>query len=209
MFTSGSIISSLGFFCTERIIKHNDYLINLQGKKVIMSNMAKAMREHCGCDADVEKAAPIMAEYIATTRALHLWFHGAHNVTRGTGFAGDHELIYGKIYQRVQDDIDGLIEKAVGLLEDEELACPTAITSRAAEILSDYPSPSRMTSLAIAAAGKSLVKAYLKFLSHISDELKASGVMTLGLEDFISSAANEYETFVYLLQQREKSELQN
>jgi len=167
------------------------------------------IEEHCGCDADHEKAKPIMSEYIATTRALHLWFHGAHNVTRGVGFAGDHVHIYGEIYTNIQDDIDGLIEKAVGLFNDEMLACPTAITARAAEVLKEYPSPSSLSALAIAASGKSLLKAYLSFLQHTYDELKEHGVVTLGLEDFISSAANKYEGYVYLLQQREKSELQN
>ena len=167
------------------------------------------LEENCGCEKDHEMAKPTMLEYIATTRALHLWFHGAHNVTRGAGFAGDHVHIYGEIYTNVQDDIDGLIEKAIGLFEDEMLACPTAITTRAAEILKEYPSPSSMSALAIAASGKSLLKAYLSFLQHVYDELDGHGVTTLGLEDFISSAANKYEGYVYLLQQREKSELQN
>lgn len=174
-----------------------------------MSNMNDVMSEHCGCDADVEEAKPTMAEYIATTRALHLWFHGAHNVTRGAGFSGDHALLYGTIYVRVQDDIDGLIEKAVGVFNDESLACPISITGRAGEILGEYPSPTSLSALAIAAAGKTLMKAYVEFLEHIRDELKESGILTMGLEDFIASAANAYEDFVYLLQQREKSELQN
>ena len=117
-----------------------------------MAQMKNTIREHCGCDADLESAKPVMAEYIATTRALHLWFHAAHNVTSGAGFAGDHVLIYGTIYSQVQNDIDGLIERAVGLLEDETLACPIGITARAAEILKGYPTPAQMSALAIAAA---------------------------------------------------------
>lgn len=171
--------------------------------------MKTNINEHCGCDADHEKAKPIMAEYIATTRALHLWFHGAHNVTRGAGFSGDHVVLYGTMYSQIQDDIDGLIEKAVGIFEDEGLACPTAITARASEILKGYPSPATMSSLAIAASGKSLMKAYLEFLSHVHEQLEEAGVLSLGLSDFVSSAANKYEDFLYLLQQREKSELQN
>ena len=174
-----------------------------------MLKMDDAMNEHCGCDADHEKAKPVRSEYIATTRALHLWLHGAHNVTRGAGFAGDHVHIYGEMYAQIQQDIDGLIEKAVGIFEDEDLACPSSITHRAAEILRDYPSPSRMTALAIAASAKSLMKAYLQFLKHVKEELANSGVLTLGLEDYIGSTANQYEGYVYLLQQREKSELQN
>lgn len=171
--------------------------------------MNNEINENCGCEADHEEAKPIMAEYIATTRALHLWLHGAHNVTRGAGFAGDHMHIYGVMYTQIQEDIDGLLEKAVGIFEDEELACPTGVTVRAAEILSEYPSPVSMSALAIAASAKSLVKAYLEFLGHIRNEFKNMGVLTLGLEDYIGSAANQYEDYVYLLQQREKSELQN
>ena len=167
------------------------------------------MNENCGCDADLEKAKPTMFEYVATTRALHLWLHGAHNVTRGAGFAGDHVHIYGEMYTQIQQDIDGLIEKAVGIFEDETLACPTGITVRAAEILAEYPSPAGLSALAIAASAKSLVKAYIAFLGHVKSELSELGALTLGLEDYIGSAANQYEDYVYLLQQREKSELQN
>ena len=171
--------------------------------------MSDSINENCGCEADHEEAKPVMAEYIATTRALHLWLHGAHNVTRGAGFAGDHVHLYGTMYSQIQGDIDGLIEKAVGIFEDEELACPTGITIRAAEILSGYPSPARLSALAIATSAKSLVKAYVQFLEHTKEEFRRLGILTLGLEDYIGSAANQYEDFVYLLQQREKSELQN
>jgi len=30
-----------------------------------------------------------MMQWAAYLRALHLWFHGAHNLAKGTGFAGD------------------------------------------------------------------------------------------------------------------------
>ena len=148
-----------------------------------MLNMSDSINENCGCEADHEEAKPVMAEYIATTRALHLWLHGAHNVTRGAGFAGDHVHLYGTMYSQIQGDIDGLIEK--------------------------YPSPARLSALAIATSAKSLVKAYVQFLEHTKEELRRLGILTLGLEDYIGSAANQYEDFVYLLQQREKSELQN
>ena len=39
-----------------------------------------------------------------------MWFHSAHHVTKGKGFAGDHELLYGKIYQTLTEDIDALLD---------------------------------------------------------------------------------------------------
>ena len=149
-----------------------------------------------------------LKEYIATTRAVHLWFHGAHNVTRGTGFSGDHVNLYGQIYSEIQEDIDGLIEKAVGLTQDESMACPTSITVRAGQILSDYPSPVSLSSLSIATCGRQLIDAYLSFLKMIFQSLERRDELSLGLNDYIMAHANKYESFVYLLQQREKIELE-
>ena len=36
----------------------------------------------------------IFSAYIGFLRAFHLWFHAAHNVAKGTGFAGDHASLY-------------------------------------------------------------------------------------------------------------------
>lgn len=166
------------------------------------------MTEGCGCPIK-EKLRPLFLEYIGTTRALHLWFHGAHHVTRGSGFLGDHIHLYGEVYKKIQDDIDVVIEKAVSILEDESVACPAKITDIACDILNEFPSPSDHTALAIAAHAKTLMVSYLQMLDSMFREIQQIDAMTLGLEDHISSTCNEYESFVYLLQQREKSELEN
>ena len=166
------------------------------------------MTEGCGCPIK-EKLRPLFLEYIGTTRALHLWFHGAHHVTRGSGFLGDHIHLYGEVYKKIQDDIDVVIEKAVSILEDESVACPAKITDIACDILNEFPSPSDHTALAIAAHAKTLMVSYLQMLDSMFHEIQQIDAMTLGLEDHISSTCNEYESFVYLLQQREKSELEN
>ena len=51
--------------------------------------------------------------YICFTKANQMWFHSAHHVTKGKGFAGDHELLYGKIYQTLTEDLDALIETSL------------------------------------------------------------------------------------------------
>ena len=101
------------------------------------------------------------------------------------------------------------IEKAISILEDERIACPIRLTRYASEVLEEYPSPSEHTALGIAASGKMLLKGYLEYLEFLCAALKEVGAMTLGLEDHIAGTANAYETFLYMLQQREKSELQN
>ncbi len=170
--------------------------------------MKNKLSEHCGCPIK-EKMNPLLMEYIGTTRALQLWFQAAHHATRGASFLGDHIHLYGRIYEQIQEDIDMVIEKAICILEDESVSCPKESTRLALEILEGYPSPSQHTSLSIAANGKMLMTAYLKLIESFYKQITELDAMTLGLEDHISSTCNQYENFVYLLQQREKSELEN
>lgn len=148
----------------------------------------------------------MVLEYVGFMRAMQLWFHGAHHLTRGQSFSGDHVNLYGRIYQTIEDQIDGVIEKAIGLFGDE-LGCPLHITEKALEIMSEYPSPIEMNSSGLGAIGLQLEKDFLKFSQNFYNSLKNSGAMTLGLDDMIMATANAHETHVYLLQQRIKSTL--
>lgn len=148
----------------------------------------------------------MVLEYVGFMRAMQLWFHGAHHLTRGESFSGDHVNLYGRIYQAVEDQIDGAIEKGIGLFGDE-LGCPLHITEKALEIMSEYPSPIELKAPAQAAVGLQLEKDFLKFSQNFYSALKQAGAMTLGLDDMIMANANTHETHVYLLQQRIKSSL--
>ena len=151
---------------------------------------------------DVEAALVTMMSYI---RAMHTWFHGAHHVTGGTGFAGDHSSLYSRIYEEIQDDFDDVAEKAVGLT-GEGAACPLRIMQNAAKIISKYKSPCDLSPDEIAEEGLSIVENYLSLLDKIYKMLKNKDALTLGLDDFIMGMANDYETFVYLLKQRSGDE---
>lgn len=148
----------------------------------------------------------LMLEYVGFMRMMHLWFHGAHHLTRGANFAGDHVNLYGKIYAATQEEIDGAIEKAVGLFGDE-CADPMSITEKALEIMSEYPSPIELPTAGIAAVGLQIEKDFLQFSKNIYDQMKSSGDLTLGLDDFIMATANAHETNVYLLKQRTRDEM--
>jgi hypothetical protein len=149
----------------------------------------------------------VMARYLCTVKALKMWFQGAHHVTKGTSFAGDHVHLYGEIYERFEDELDVIAEKAIGIGAAEDVICPRGIASGASEILQQLPSPVGQTSLGLAACGLSIAKAHLKYLDWLYGALKESGDMTLGLDDFIMASANGHEKFVYLLQQRVKQDV--
>jgi len=134
-------------------------------------------------------------------RAMQAWFHGAHHVTGGEGFAGDHSELYTRIYEAMIEDYDSAAEKAIGLSE-EKTACPLKVMDHANKIISRLTSPCDLTAVEIARHGYSLIMRYLKFLDHLYSSLDKDGSLTLGLDDFIMSMANDYETFAYLLKQR-------
>jgi hypothetical protein len=153
-------------------------------------------------ESDSEQHLPdLMFSYICYVRALQLWFHGAHHLTRGISFSGDHAVLYDKIYTGFQDSIDGIIEKGVGLI-GPEVACPMHVTNGAAQILECYPSPAGLSATGIAAAGMAIVKDFLEFLEKFNSTLDDSGENTLGLENQVAGLADTAEGYYYLLKQR-------
>ncbi len=108
----------------------------------------------------------IMVEYIGFLRMMELWFHGAHHLTRGTSFGGDHVNIYGKIYTAIGDQIDPAVEKAIGLYGDE-CADPARLTGKALQIMKEYPSPGEMKPLQIAAVGLQIETDFLVFSKNM------------------------------------------
>lgn len=148
-----------------------------------------------------------LLKYVSYLRAIHLWFHAGHHLTKGTGFSGDHVELYTKIYTEVQEEIDGAIEKAIGVTEDEALACPLMITKNAISIMEKAGCQVNASAQEIAEAGLRLEKDYLDFLETMFEQLENSGMLTLGLNDQLAASANSHETYVYLLSQRVKTEL--
>lgn len=128
-------------------------------------------------------------------------------MTSGPSFSGDHVNLYGKIYTEVQDQVDGAIEKSIGLF-GEECGDPIEVTKKALEIMLEYPSPIEQSPAGIAAVGLQIERDYLEFSKALYTGLKKSGDLSLGLDDFIMANASAHETFVYLLQRRVKSEVE-
>ena len=145
----------------------------------------------------------IFRQWIGMHRAMIAWYHAAHHVTKGTGFGGDHVNIYGEIYTQLDADLDMIIEKGIGLTGDEMLADPVSSLSLAATMLAKYPMAANQNAEMIACSGFEISKTYVSFLEGIYAQFEACG-MSLGLDDLLQGLANQYETYVYLLQQRSR-----
>lgn len=145
----------------------------------------------------------IFRQWIGMHRAMIAWYHAAHHVTKGTGFGGDHVNVYGEIYTQLDEDLDMIVEKGIGLTGDETLADPVSSLSLAATKLSQYPASANQSAEMIAQHAFALSKEYIDFLESIYSQFEACG-MSLGLDDLLQGLANQYETYVYLLQQRSR-----
>jgi len=156
---------------------------------------------------DKEYLEGYLVNYVGSLRALQLWFHSAHILAKGTGFAGDHVHLYGEIYNQITEEIDTAIEKAVGITNDEVMACPRVITYKALEVLMDYPVPTNASAVKIALTALALAKSYIAFVEQMFNDLEEAGELSLGLNDFLAQSANTFEGYAYLLQQRVKTEM--
>lgn len=155
-------------------------------------------------DLVVPTPAEILSAYIGFLRAYHLWTHGAHNVVKGPSFAGDHIDLYGKIYSEVQDHIDIVIEKGVGVYQDESIACPMTIVEDASLILGAWESPAGQTSERIASLSLEYTKQLVKIGEGTAQVLEEMESLTYGMDNMMAGLVDTHENYVYLLQQRTK-----
>ena len=144
--------------------------------------------------------------YISFAKANQMWFHAAHHLSKGKSFAGDHDLLYGKIYETLTEDLDMLIEKAVSFGDSEIFACPIVISQMTAKVLKSFCSPSNRTDMEIAEIAYDSLEKLLQNLETLHSKLKNSNNLSLGFEDLLAGIANQYESYIYMLKQRLKEE---
>lgn len=146
----------------------------------------------------------LLLTYIACTKATEMWFHAAHHVTKGKGFAGDHNILYSKIYDLLGDDLDALIEKGIGLYDEEQLACPIIISKLASKLICNFDSPVNRSDDEIAHIGFHVLSHHLNSLERLYNKIENTQSFTIGFDDLLASMANEYERYIYMLKQRIK-----
>ena len=146
----------------------------------------------------------LLLSFIACIKATEMWFHAAHHVTKGKGFAGDHNVLYSKIYETLGEDYDSLIEKGIGLYDEEQLACPILISNLASKIVCQFDSPANRVDEEIAHIGLHILNHHLNNLENLYQQLNNSQDFSIGFDDLLSSMANEYERYIYMLKQRLK-----
>lgn len=143
----------------------------------------------------MDKSCKIGALYIATLKAMTLIHQHSHWTTKGNSFYGDH-LLFMRIYESAQEDLDLAAEKFMGLFGDQCMNYDLQ-ADLLHKILLKYKnlegSPIQMSLEA--------EKDFLKFSKAAYNAFEDDDKLTLGLDDMIMAIASKREEAVYLLQQ--------
>lgn len=148
-------------------------------------------------DKNSQKAA-LMKLLLGFLRAAH-WLHWtSHWQVQGSTFYSDHKLLK-KLYEGVTDEIDTLAEKIVGEFGSSEvnpLEQSYFLMGFVNDVCSAQQDPIHRAYL--------VEKSLQQILKVTYDKVKKLGNLSLGLDDYLMATANNHETYLYLLSQRNK-----
>lgn len=141
----------------------------------------------------MDKCTQMAALYIATLKAMTLIHQHSHWLAKGNDFYGDH-LLFQRIYESAQENLDGAAEKLITIFGDECLDFKLQ-ANLLNKLLIKYEAVSDNgveCSLAIE-------EDFIKFSKAAYDCFEREEKLTLGLDDFIMATASAREEAVYLL----------
>jgi len=165
----------------------------------------KEPEEDKGEKNSLSRHAKLAMSYLAMLKALREYYHFSHWVSKMDPFYADHTL-FQRLYQGLDEQIDGAAEKFIGLIGEETVYLPeltdtvNKIIQKAGVQKSEKISGSELARCAI-----KLENGFLSFSESMYDKLKEDDTLTLGLDDMLMANYNEHEDTLYLLKQRVKN----
>lgn len=139
---------------------------------------------------------------LACTRALAAVAQSYHWRTKGGHYYGDH-LLYERIYGEVNDMIDGLAEKGIGVSDDDELAEVNNQTKLVAEITTKH-APEDTKEEDFPKVLLEYSKHRVEMIGDMLEKLRDANESSDGIENMLQGFADTHEAHVYLLQRRVK-----
>ena len=144
--------------------------------------------------AQAATAEKLLRNILSVLRAQYFSYQTSHWQVKGSSFYGNH-LLFQRLYESVQDQVDQLAEKMVGYFGTEAV-------SLVPQMKSVYVYCARWSQVDCNHKRGILSEEDLQFaVKSAYDGIKAVGAMTLGLDDWLMATANAHEENTYLLQQ--------
>jgi DNA-binding ferritin-like protein len=143
---------------------------------------------------------------VGMLEGMTVLFQTFHWKVNGNSFYGDH-LMFQRIYEGIEGQIDGVAEKAIGL------GSPNLISSEkiteTMEVFLDHVN--NMHSLVTdddninflyAKRGKDTIELFIHTVEKMMMDLQDKDLLTKGLDNLLAGILDEQEGFVFLLKQR-------
>ena len=136
----------------------------------------------------------LLSEVLAQLRGQYLSYQTSHWQSSGDSFYGNH-LLFQRLYESVEEQIDTLAEKMVGYLGSDSVAISEQMATIALRVQrwAQEPCPFLRGIHSEKDVQEALRKAY--------GGIKAAKAMTLGMDDMLMAFANAHDANEYLLQQ--------
>jgi DNA-binding ferritin-like protein len=145
-----------------------------------------------------DKIYKLLCSYVAFLRCVGIVHQNAHWVCKGSSFYGDH-LLFERIYQSAQENVDSAAERFVGLfgIECLDLTYQSKIMTSVFDRYNDIED--------LLEKSGAIEKDFIVLSEKVYNILKSMGRMSLGLDDLIMSICGDRETALYLIKQASAS----
>lgn len=145
------------------------------------------------------KAIAALRVLLALLKAQVIVFQDAHWEVRGPSFYGNHQM-FQRLYEGVQEHLDVLAEKMVALFGPSAVS-PKKITSLSLRWVDRWVSDTREVPDVLHERALKAESDFAEIVTFVYDLLQAENTLSLGMDDFLMSMANDHETYQYLLLQ--------
>lgn len=138
---------------------------------------------------------------MALLNLLSLTYRCAHWESRGRDSYARH-LLFERLYDEVEGDIDDLAEKVIGLwgleVPDSDIFIAEEICHNLGKMVASYAPDGSGSHLA---KSITIEESVIQFLERFYDELRDKNALTKGMDDFLMALCSKHEHNLYLLQQ--------
>tara|TARA_B100001939_G_C16749228_1_gene533186 strand:- start:52 stop:591 length:540 start_codon:yes stop_codon:yes gene_type:complete len=169
----------------------------MQEPKTVSEWLAFEVDKKAYLEATPEQKAEFaryLGAVLAVLRAQYLSYQTSHWQVVGNSFYGNH-LLFERLYKSVQEQVDQLAEKIVGFVG-------TAGVELADQVEKIHLLCGQWGRIQCNHKRGLKSEADLQEVIKVAyDKITESGLMTLGLDDWLMATANEHEANTYLLQQ--------
>jgi DNA-binding ferritin-like protein len=135
----------------------------------------------------------LLREVLAALRAQYFVYHTFHWATQGRKFYKNH-MLFERLYDSVEDQIDALAEKLVGYYGSEAVNQTDAV-GRMQKWVNSWKGDDPIQ------VAYDFEKQFQALLRRTYDTMSQKKELSLGLDDFLMATASEHEVNLYLLGQ--------